>query len=383
MNKTILKLFIRGALLLSMTLVFGCSSFLLTSAPQADIYENGEKIGQTPYEFNLMSGNRAFTLKRFGYVEREVRVTSMDPKRLNIPLQWVGSTRIETRPPGATVLRITDKKELGTTPCGLHLKRTERVLITLNGFESVERDLEPNQRYVVELKSKSGFKSAFYKDSMFVSDQGPVAIYDRIAGERIGITPVRLNIEVGRALEYRLDGHKSKFTLISRTAPLRIEIKLEPLTRVLITGPAGTAVYRAGSNEVLGKVPHIVDVDGHAMFKLKKEGYYEQQVSIYPGAPSQMQVELKEIPYKTIITDPPGAEVYRLGGFEKLGVAPFRTVIDGERVFEIKKKGYKSTIIGMGPGSPSQMTIPLSTMPRDDPDAAAIGTLDSHVIESF
>jgi hypothetical protein len=383
MNKKNIQRFSRFLWLSVMVLLAGCTSFQLTSVPEADIFENGEKIGRTPYEFTLMSGQRALTLKRYGYVEKDITISSLDPRRMHIDLQWVGRTRIESRPPGAKVERIEDEEELGVTPCGLHLSRPDRVRISLNGFETVERDLEPNERYVVELKPKSGFKSAFYKDTMFVSEQGPVAIYDRVAGERIGVTPVRLNIEAGSALEYRLPGHKSKFDLISRNAPHRILISLEPLTRVTIGGPSGAEVYLAGGIESIGTVPYTVEVDGHAMYEVKKEGYYDRQVSIYPGAPSRMQVDLKEIPYKTIITDPPGAEVYRLGGLEKLGEAPFRTVIDGERVFEIKKKGYKSSIIGMGPSSPSQMNVPLSAAPRDDPDAAAIGTLDSQVIESF
>ncbi len=383
MSKKNMQRLIRSSLLMTMGLMFGCTSFQLTSTPSADIYEKGEKIARTPYEFTLSSGQRMLTIKRLGYVEKEVIVSSLDPGKMHVDLEWVGTTRIETRPPRANVQRIDDEKMLGTSPCGLHLSRPEKVRISLSGYETVERDLAPNERYVVELKPKSGFKSAFYKDTMFVSEQGPVAIYDRVAGERIGITPVRLNIEAGSALEYRLLGYKPKLDLISRNAAHRIEIVLEPYTRVTLTGPAGTEVYRAGGAESVGKVPYIVEVDGDATYELKKEGYYDKQISVYPGAPSRIMADLKEIPYKTILTDPPGAEVYRLGGLEKLGDAPFKTIIDSERVFEIKKDGYQSSIIGMGPSSPRQLSVPLNASRRDDPDAAAIGTLDSHIIESF
>ena len=383
MKENILQGLMRGLLLLAALLAFGCSSFQLTSTPSASIYENGEKIGKTPFEFNLMSGMRSFTLTRYGYVEEEVNVSSLDPKRLHFNLQWVGRTRLDTRPPGAKVLRKSDGEELGTTPCGLHLARGERVVIQLKGFETVERDLVPNETTVVELKPTSGFKSAFYKDIMFASNQGPVAIYDRVAGERIGITPVRLNIEAGSALEYRLPGYRSKYALISRNAPHRILIELEPMTQVTINGPAGAQVYRAGGIERLGEVPYMVEVEGDALFEVKKEGFYERSIAVSAGSPSRLMVDLEQILYKTIRTDPPGADVYRLGGIEKLGTAPFTTVVDSERVFEIKKKGYRSYVIGMGPSSPAQLSVPLSPMPRDDPDAAAIGTFDSPVVESF
>ena len=383
MKKCIMHEMVRGVLLLAMMLFVGCSSFQLSSVPTAEIYENGEKIGNTPYSFKLLSGARVLTLKRYGYVEEEVSVSSLDPRQMHITLQWVGSTRIETRPPGAEVIRIEDEKELGIAPCALHLSQPIRVLIKLKGYESVERDLIPNERHIVELKSKTGVKSVFYKDIMFVSEQGPIAIYDRVAGERIGVTPVRLNLEAGSALEYRLAGYKSEFALISRNGPHRVVIDLEARIQVTLSGPEGAEVYRAGGTTPLGQVPYSVEVDGNATFELKKEGYYDQQIFIYPGAPKNMKIKLEEIPYKTIVTDPPGAEVYRLGGLEKLGTAPFKTVVDGERVFEIKKEGYKTSVIGMGPSSPAQLNVPLHAAPRDDPDAAAIGSLDNSGVGSF
>ena len=374
---------LKALLLVAALLSFGCSTFHLASTPVADVYEGGEKIGQTPYSFNLVSGERVLTLKRFGYVEEEVRVTSLDPRDLHFNLQWVGTTRINSNPPGAEIVRIGDGKLLGKTPVGLHLSRPDRVVLKLNGFESVERDIDPNGTYNIELKSKTGFKSTFYKDIMFTSEQGSIEIFDRVAGERIGITPVRLNVEAGAALEYRFPGCKSEFALISRNAPHRIEIRLEPLTRVTIDGPEGAAVYQVGGAEKIGEVPFEVNVDGYAMFEVKKEGYYDRSVAVSPESPARVRIDLEKIPYKTIVTDPPGAAVYRLGGLEKLGDSPYTAVIEGERVFEIKKQGFRPSVIGLGPSSPEQTNVPLSPAPRDDPDAAAIGTLDSRVIESF
>lgn len=374
---------VQGLMLVVIGLGFGCSTFTLTSAPIADIYEDDVKIGRTPYTFNLMSGTRTLKLTRYGYIEGRVEVSSLDKKRLHVDLQWIGKTRLDSQPPGAQVVRIADGKVLGTTPCSLYLSSPDRVVVNLRGFHSVERDLTPNQTYNIELKSKSGFKSAFYKDIMFTSEQGPVQIYDRVAGERVGITPVRLNVEAGAALEYRFPGYKSEFDLISRNAPHRIRIKLQPLTRVTLTGPQGAEVYRAGGIEKLGTIPYIVEVEGSAMFEIKQEGFYDRSVAVAASSPKRLQIQLKEIPYKTIETDPSGADVYRLGGLEKLGTAPFKTIVESERVFEIKKKGYQSSVVGMGPSSPKKLNVPLSLLPRGDPDAAAIGTLNNESIESF
>jgi len=54
-----------------------------------------------------------------------------------------------------------------------------------------------------------------------------------------------------------------------------------------------------------------------------------------------------------------------------------------ERVFEVKKTGYQSITIGMGPNSAETLTVPLEPMPLEDPDAAAIGTFNNEAIGSF
>lgn len=362
---------------------FGCTSFRVTSSPQADIYENGERIGRTPYSFSLMSGERTFTLKQFGYVEEDFTVTSLDRKVIHFDLRWVGKTRVNTQPPGAQVVRIDDGEVLGKTPCALYLSRPGRVELRLKGFETVERDLDPNETYLVPLESSAGFKTAFYKDIIFESGQGPVEIYDRVAGERIGVAPARLNIEAGAALEYRLPGYKSEYALISRNAPHRIDIELEPLVRVTLAGPEGASVYRAGGVEKLGQLPYVAAVEGTAVYEIKKEGFYDFSIAVAPDSPRLLQIDLKQIPYKVIETEPPGGEVFRLGGLEKLGTAPFEVVVESERVFEIKKEGYRPEVVGIGPSSPRTLSVRLSPMPRDDPDAAAIGSFDNHVVEPF
>lgn len=363
----------------------GCSTFQLASTPGADIYENGDLIAHTPYRFKLISGNRILTLKRFGYVEEEVKVSSLDRKKLHVDLQWIGKTRIDTQPQGAEVVRIGDGEIIGTTPCSLYLSRPDRVVLKLKGFEWVERHLTPNRSYEVELKLQSGFRAAFYRNIMFVSDQGAVEIYDQVAGESIGITPARLRVKAGAALEYRLSGHRGASDLITRTTPPRVLIELQEIVRVTMTGPEGALVYRAGGLEKIGSLPFTVEVEGSALYEIKKEGYYDRSIAIAPASPSLLNIELKEIPYKTILSDPPGADIYRLGGLEKLGTAPFRTIVKEERIFEIKKKGYRSAVIGMGPSSPAMLSVPLSPVPRDEPysDSAAVGVLSGDMLESF
>lgn len=383
MKRRMIQVLTRWILCLPLLLAFGCASFELSSEPQADIYENDVKIAATPYHFKLMSGMRYFTLKVPGYVEEVVPVSSLDLKQLHVRMEPVGRTTIDTFPEGATLVRVTDRVKRGRTPCSLRLSAPETVLIKLDGFEPLELDLVPNQRYQLELEPTVGFQSAHYKKIAFISSLGPVEIYDRLAGEKIGTTPIQLRIKAGSDLEYRRAGYKSSTDLISKRAPLLIHIELEALTVVTLTAEPGTQVYRAGGVERIGEVPFTVEVGSSTLFELKKDGYYSSTIAVAPGSSRKLAVELKKIPYKTIVTEPTGAGIYRLGGAEKLGVSPYTTIVNSERVFEIKKSGYKPEVIGIGSDSPTRLTVPLSAAPRDDPDSAALGTLDSNVISTY
>lgn len=383
MKKLRCKTVLLSLMMVIIGLSCGCSTFQLTSTPNADIYEKDKRIGSTPFEFDMMPGHRTFVLKHYGYVEEELTVASLDRKQIHVVMEFIGKTRIDSEPPGAQVVRIEDGEILGTTPCALYLPRPDRVVLQLRGHERFEQDLTPNHMYMVELEPTPGFQEASFREIDFVSDQGEVKIYDRAAGVQIGSTPVSLRVRAGTALEYRLEGYEPAFNIVSRNAPRRIVIQMQALTTVTLEGPEGAEVYRAGGLEKIGTLPFRVQTRGNALFDIKKEGYYDHSVAVAPDTPSTLTIELKKIPYKTIETNPPGADVYRLGGLEKLGTAPFKTIVEDERVFEIKKKGYRSTMIGMGPTSSSTLSVPLTPLLADDPNAAAIGTLSDDTVESF
>jgi hypothetical protein len=382
MDITRQTLFSLAAVLL-VFMLSGCSSFELTSWPQAEVCETDERIGVTPYTFSMVSGSRSLTLRRQGYIDREVCITALDPMHRHEELEWIGRSKIDSLPGGARVVRLDDGRELGVTPCRLGLARPVDVIFRLEGFEEFGARLVPNLDYVAELKPVHGFKPSFFRTIYFTSSQGAVEIYDRVAGERIGITPVRLKLAAGSKLEYRLPGHASAYELISRKGPHRMDVRLKPLVQVEICGPSGTRVYRAGGEESIGEVPFPVTVEGTELFELRKAGYYDRTVAVALDSPPRIMVQLEKIPFKTIMTDPPGAAVYRLGGMDKLGITPYTAIIEAESVFELRKAGCKPAVIGIGPSSPDQLHIPLSPLPPDEPEASAIGDLNSSLLNTF
>ena len=52
-------------------IVSGCASFELVSVPNgAEVYEEEERIGVTPFLFDQFSGERFFTIKKKGMLNR-------------------------------------------------------------------------------------------------------------------------------------------------------------------------------------------------------------------------------------------------------------------------------------------------------------------------
>ena len=74
----------------SFLIVNGCASFELVSVPNgAEVYEEEERIGVTPFLFDQFSGERFFTIKKKGYVEQDVMISSLDQKKIEVRLEGI------------------------------------------------------------------------------------------------------------------------------------------------------------------------------------------------------------------------------------------------------------------------------------------------------
>jgi hypothetical protein len=50
---------------------------------RADVYRNGQRVGTTPYQFQAKSGEELeFVLKREGYLDKPVRLTTSENKKM-------------------------------------------------------------------------------------------------------------------------------------------------------------------------------------------------------------------------------------------------------------------------------------------------------------
>ena len=347
---------------LFLPLIFsGCASFELETFPEkAEIYEAEEKIGETPYRFEQFSGERKFTLKKSGYVEKELTISSLGEKDSNIKLEKVKKTTLNTVPTDVRVIRTRDSVELGRTSLSLPLFKPEVVVLEKEGYKSYPLTLEPNQTYRIDMEPLEGFKSVY-----FSTTPSGAEISDRSVGDIISKTPSLVSAQEGTEFEFNLKGYQPSFYMINKRSPDRVFVELIPVPQVTIDSLFGAEIFGAAGGEKLGEVPYTELIKEVRAFEIRKAGYYPKTVTVSPESPSDIFVKLEPIPIKRIITSPEGAIVARIGQNEVLGMAPINILAGSERLIEISLDGYAKRVIGIGPDSPDEITIELQPLAKD------------------
>ena len=347
---------------LFLPLIFsGCASFELETFPEkAEIYEAEEKIGETPYKFEQFSGERKFTLKKSGYVEKELTISSLGEKDSNIKLEKVKKTTLNTVPTDVRVIRTRDSVELGRTSLSLPLFKPEVVVLEKEGYKSYPLTLEPNQTYRIDMEPLEGFKSVY-----FLTTPSGAEISDRSVGDIISKTPSLVSAQEGTEFEFNLKGYQPSFYMINKRSPDRVFVELIPVPQVTIDSLFGAEIFGAAGGEKLGEVPYTELIKEVRAFEIRKAGYYPKTVTVSPESPSDIFVKLEPIPIKRIVTRPEGAIVARIGQNEVLGMAPINILAGSERLIEISLDGYAKRVIGIGPDSPDEITIELQPLAKD------------------
>ena len=347
---------------LFLPLIFsGCASFELETFPEkAEIYEAEEKIGETPYRFEQFSGERKFTLKKSGYVEKELTISSLGEKDSNIKLEKVKKTTLNTVPTDVRVIRTRDSVELGRTSLSLPLFKPEVVVLEKEGYKSYPLTLEPNQTYRIDMEPLEGFKSVY-----FLTTPSGAEISDRSVGDIISKTPSLVSAQEGTEFEFNLKGYQPSFYMINKRSPDRVFVELIPVPQVTIDSLFGAEIFGAAGGEKLGEVPYTELIKEVRAFEIRKAGYYPKTVTVSPESPSDIFVKLEPIPIKRIVTSPEGAIVARIGQNEVLGMAPINILAGSERLIEISLDGYAKRVIGIGPDSPDEITIDLQPLAKD------------------
>jgi hypothetical protein len=338
-----------------LALLSGCASFELRSTPDgATVYENGDFMATTPYKFTLFSDVRKFTIIKEGYVETSVSISPLDLKYIDVKLQEVKKTSVNTVPPGAIVRRSADDIKLGTTSLELRLSKPLSIVLKKEGYETVTMMAEPNQFYRVKLKALEGFR-----EIRFSSSPPGVSVSNRAIGDTIAQTPSTLTAEEGTEFDFKMEGFLPQTVLVNKRTPGHMHIEMVPISVVTIVSEEGAAIFRPGGSEKVGDVPFRQQMAIDGIYEVRKDGYYPEMVAVSAASSATYTVPLSKIPYKEIKTTPEGAEIFRFGRRELLGTSPLKLLVETERLIEVGKEGYEPQVLSIGADSPENIEVQL------------------------
>jgi len=143
----------------------------------------------------------------------------------------------------------------------------------------------------------------------------------------------------------------------------------------ILTTPEGASVYAEDGAKLLGTTPYktyIFHADKH--FVVKKEGFFDEKVTLSFKSMEYARVELKRRPVITLTTTPADVKIYENGTL--FTIAPMTKEFINARTFELRKEGYYNKTVELSAASDPQTTVQLTPLPvitiKATPATAAI-----------
>ena len=194
----------------------------LTAADGVEIYENDELLATTTMTEEILT-NRTFVLKKEGYYDKTIELTSTSPTDIDVELVPLPIITIQTTPADATVYLVGQDAPLGTGTQTLTIEKATAFEVKANRYYSKTFTLEPKtQTANIELDAMPYVTITSKPSGAKVS----------VNGKAIGTTPVEQLIEKATTAELTLDGYlPKKVTLNGKD--LKPTITLEPVPVVI------------------------------------------------------------------------------------------------------------------------------------------------------
>ena len=190
-------------------------------------------------------------------------------------------------------------------------------------------------------------------------------VYYKDSDKLIGSTPAKITLYANsKEVVVRKDGYFSQTVELSPIDPMNVSIELRHRDKVLLLSePAGAEVYVEGLEDKLGKTPFHLNYDkSHRTFRVHSPGYVSQTITIPEDPEGNVSVELVREPTVLVISKPKNVDIYTKADV-KLGVTPMALPAIEDRIFELRKEGYYSKDVAVGPETASPYTIELEREP--------------------
>ncbi|MCF7818425.1 MAG: PEGA domain-containing protein [Kiritimatiellales bacterium] len=203
-------------------------------------------------------------------------------------------------------------------------------------------------------------------------------VYYKASDKPIGATPVKLHLYANaKEIVVRKDGYFSQTVLLSTIDPKNISVELKRRDKVLLLSqPTGAELFVEGQEQKVGKTPYLLDYKKpFRTFKVSSPGYASQTITIPEDPESNVMVELKREASVSLVSKPKNVEIFSLDG-AKLGVTPFAVPAVEEGTYELRKEGYYSLQVTVGPETENPYVVELEREPiiivYSDPEDAIV-----------
>jgi len=190
-------------------------------------------------------------------------------------------------------------------------------------------------------------------------------VYEKDSGKLLGTAPVKVNmIAGGKELVVRKDGYFSQTVAVSPIDPVSITVRLPRRDQVLVLShPDGADLYVEGVGRV-GKTPYRMDYEKpYRVFELRAEGYASRSFTVPEDPEGDIVIDLERDDAVHLVTTPKNAEVFDLQG-KRLGGTPLAVPATEARSYEIRKDGYYSRQVSVGPETVSPFVVELEREPH-------------------
>jgi len=199
-----------------------------------------------------------------------------------------------------------------------------------------------------------------------ISSMPPDAnVYYKKSDKLIGSTPSKVMVYANsREVVVRKDGYFSKTVLLSPIGPDGISVELKRRGKVLLLSrPSGAELYVKGQKTKVGKTPFLLDYNNPCRtFAVYSPGYASQIVTIPEDPEGNIVIDLEREPSVMVVSKPKNVEIYNTNG-QKLGVTPLAVVAVKDDMIELRKEGYYSREVSVGPETESPYVVELEREP--------------------
>lgn len=202
-------------------------------------------------------------------------------------------------------------------------------------------------------------------------------VYHKNGNRQIGVTPVKVNIYASsRKVIVRKNGYFSKTVVLSTLDPENVEVALKRRSTVFLTSkPTGAGLYVRGKKEKVGSTPFKIDFrKSYRKLEVRSFGYVSQVIDI-SDPEGNIEIELVREPAVMLSSNPKHSSVFNKSG-RKIGTTPMNIPVAKKKAVELRKVGYFSKKVTVGPKSKSPVIVELARDPvvivQSDPEGAIV-----------